>query len=248
MIFYGLFMEREMFGTERHVYRNLLLDVLFMMTGMILAFALCVGIFEWMRGAGLIDAREAGERTVALKPAAEEPVTLTKKNTDSKVDDETAKAGAGAIVLADAKQYLFAYAGDEDAILMSFLIKPKENVKLKRLTISLDGYATPADLENLQLYLAGKFIGEVPFYEAKGAFRDLNLELGGGEESKFEIRGKISNGAISGDRIKIGITGGDDILLQNTDSKKIDVYAQWPLWGGYVSVVGAKIKKPVSEV
>ena len=85
-------------------------------------------------------------------------------------------------------------------------------------------------------------MADAPFYQAKGEFRNLNLDLAPGE-NKFEIKGKIGKAAESGNRIKIGILSSDDILLQDIESRKIDVAAKWPLWGGYVSVIGEKIKK-----
>jgi hypothetical protein len=239
---------------------NIYWDLGLMCLGVLLAFALCTFIFKWMSETGLVS-RGSGSASGMHRAAETSGPDLTLKEAATGAAGAVSTAGADAapssglasIKLLPVKG--FAYRGQKDVSLMKMEMYAAKSLKIKKLVFDFDGFARPSDLDNMQLYLDGKFVAEVPFFEAKGKFENLNLNLESMTKYQFEVKGKISDGAASGDRIQIGLkdSGSIDISADGFGAAKFDAAARggfstkdidaaWPMWSGYVSVIGGHIK------
>jgi hypothetical protein len=263
---------------------NIYWDFGLMLLGVLLAFAVCVFVFKWMIETGLVSGANGSVRPAAFSGAAAQDLTLKAGHKPAAVSGaytsagERADAGAGEREDAGAGEREdaapssgfaslkllpvkgFAYQGQKDVSLMKIEMYAAKSLKIKKLIFDFDGYAKPSDLENMQLYLDGKFVAEVPFFEAKGKFENLNLNLESMTKYQFEVKGKIGDEAASGDRIQIGLKDAGSIDISAEDAigsndgsagfgaagperfSAKDIDAVWPMWSGYVSVIGGHIK------
>lgn len=220
---------RASHATANHIGQ----DLMIMTLAVLCAFLTVVLVFSLLQLNGWREARQGVE---GLRFAAEEvndeaaggnPVQQEVKSGDVKVEIE--------------KFAGYAFLGQEEVKLMRFsLAASEQNAQLRELIFSLDGYARPRDLKNLQLYFEGKFMAEVPFFEGKGVFSNLAIALPAGEKMAFEVKGKVSEEAFSGDRIQLGFKDANAFSIRTDDSTLLTVEGEFPMWGGNISVIGNK--------
>jgi len=135
----------------------------------------------------------------------------------------------------------YAYLGEEDVDFMSLILTSQESGKLHDLVLTVDGYARPTDVKSLQIYVDEQFIAEKPVFEGKAIFSSLNIELDAHFPREVKVKGAISDEALSGDRVVVGIMDDSSISVRNGMSKRLTVDSDFPALGSYVSVIGGKI-------
>ncbi len=128
--------------------------------------------------------------------------------------------------------------GGKDVTCLEFSVTSRTGGRLSELVFSLDGYARSYDVDGLQLYMDEKFMAEKPMFQGQSIFDGLNITLNAGETKEFRVTGKISEQAYPSDRIQVGILSADDITMKGTLGKTQSTGGDFPMWGGYVSVVG----------
>lgn len=135
----------------------------------------------------------------------------------------------------------YASKGEENVRFFAFNLSSPFEARIKELIFSLSGYAKPSDVVNLQLFVNGKFIGEKSFFEGKGSFSDLNIQIDAGHTMEVEVTGKVSDEATTGDGVQVGIHSSDDLIIKTPYSKVLTVDAEFPLFGNPVSVIGDQL-------
>ncbi|GEM_PF-5315751 len=134
----------------------------------------------------------------------------------------------------------FVAPGEQNVMFMQFGITAPRDGYLERLVFTLDDFARPYDVSQLQLYHEQKLLGTVPFLEGKALFQNLHLQLAKNDLSSFEVRGKISQQAMSGDRIRIGFKSMDAVKFQSDEALDI-VAGSFPVWSQPISVIGEQL-------
>jgi len=221
---------------------GIFIDILFMITGMLLALALCVILFEWFKDMGLISVGKEQMHMAGGSINNEELIINNKIGVMTEVGDRVisnAEVTAGIIFVKGGKGY--GYIGQKNVSLMKLEIVPNEKAELRDLVFDFNGYANSSDLVDLQLYLNKKLIGNIVFYEGQGIFEDIGLKMEAKKTYALEVKGTISNGAKSSDRIGIGLKDADSITLVDEKVERLQLKADWPLWGDFVSVIGEKL-------
>lgn len=128
--------------------------------------------------------------------------------------------------------------GEKDVTCLEFSVTSRTGGRLSELVFSLDGYARPYDVDGLQLYMDEKFMAEKPMFQGQSIFDGLNINFNAGETKEFRVTGRISEQAYPSDRIQVGILSADDIIMKGSLGKTQSTGGDFPMWGGYVSVVG----------
>lgn len=135
----------------------------------------------------------------------------------------------------------FGARGQKDVLLFDSSVSSHQDATLREVTFHTEGYARPYDLASMQLYVNGKFVSESPVFEGKAQFSSLKLAVEPGEQLFLTVHGTMSNEAIAGDRLQIGFSDPGDLSLVSDAGKKLYVGGKFPIWGGFVSVIGDKI-------
>lgn len=135
----------------------------------------------------------------------------------------------------------YAYLGEENVDFLSLTFTSQESGRLHDLVLSVDGFARPTDIKSLQIYVDEKFIAEKPVFEGKAIFSGLNIDMDAHFPREIDVRGVISDEALSGDRVVVGIMDEGDIALRNGLSRSLSIDGEFPVWGSYVSVIGGRI-------
>jgi len=133
-----------------------------------------------------------------------------------------------------------AYKGQMDVSFLVFHIEANESGKVNQMILTVSGPGDSSNVTALQLYLNDDFFTEKPVYQGQARFDNLNITVDARENTKFEFKGKVSNGATSSDRIRVGIAGGEDVVIRNAAAEVMSMGGNLPLWGRYVSVIGSR--------
>lgn len=136
----------------------------------------------------------------------------------------------------------YAHQGEENVDFLKITITSRESGKLHDLVLTADGFARPTDVKSLQIYIDEKFIAEKPVFEGKAIFSGLNIDLDAHYPREIVVRGAISDEALSGDRVTIGVLAEGDVVIRNGLSRSLSVGGEFPAWGGFVSVIGGRIR------
>jgi len=131
--------------------------------------------------------------------------------------------------------------GAKDVLLFDAAISSHQNGTLRNLVFHSDGFARPYDVASMQLYVNEKFVAEAPVFEGKAEFSSLQIEIEPGEQLFIKVRGNMSVDALAGDRLEIGFTSSSDVELKNDEGGILSIGGKFPIWGGYVSVIGKKL-------
>ena len=148
---------------------------------------------------------------------------------------------ADALLEKEILKSLSAHRGESDVDFLNFTLTLKKTGKLDKLEFSINENVRQYAVTGLQLYIDDIYMYERPLFEGSAVFENLNFPLGADESVSVKVTGKISENAVSSDRIQIGISKPEDIVVRSTTSEKIPVYADFPFWGRYVSVIGSKL-------
>lgn len=207
------------------------IDLAFMIAGMLAAFLLCIVLFEWFRGEGLIKTTNESMHLAAGKTVSiGEPVK-----------SENKESGRGDVKIFRLKENGFGYVGQDDTGLLKMEITAAKDATIKSLILDMNGRANKNDLVDLQLYFNKKFVATVPWFNGQAKFNDIKLPLRAGEKTVMEIKGTLSYDAKSNDRFQIGFAETDSIKIVDGDLQKLSIDGEIPFWGNLISVIGKKL-------
>ncbi|MCC7197114.1 hypothetical protein IT413_02855 [Candidatus Peregrinibacteria bacterium] len=148
----------------------------------------------------------------------------------------------GGDVFVETKEFKsFGARGQKDVLLFDAIISSLQDASLREITFRTEGYARPYDVASMQLYVNGKFVSEAPVFEGKAQFLSLKLEVQPGEQLFLKVHGTMGNEAVAGDRLQIGFLDSSDMKFVSDDGKRLTVGGKFPIWGGFVSVIGDKL-------
>lgn len=150
-------------------------------------------------------------------------------------------AAADAFLEKESLKSLSAHRGESDVDFINFTLTLKKPGKLDKLEFSINENVRQYAVTGLQLYINDVYMIERPLFEGNAVFENLNFTLDADESVFIKVTGKISENAVSSDRIQIGLLNPEDIVVRSTTSEKITVDANFPFWGRYVSVIGSKL-------
>ncbi len=215
-------------------FARISLDILSMTVAFICAFMACVFVFEIMQGTNVMAGIKGRMPAVtALRPAA------------GNVSSKGPVAGALNILSIINEKKAYAYKGGENIELITLEFDGSRPATIAKIRLEMDNLARNGDLESIQLYIDGKLIKQSPFFNGAGQFDNIQLgsftPVKGNMNRRISVKGKISENAHSGDRVRIGLKDDSSIRIIDTNSDVVQIASEWPLWGNHVSVIGNHI-------
>ncbi len=137
----------------------------------------------------------------------------------------------------------YGVVGQTDVNFFKLDLTSSATADLRQIGFDLDGYAGVNDVNSLQLYYEGKLVGQAPVSNTKAVFDKMDIRLSAGQTASFEVKGNIGGQAVSGDRVQVGIKDPSEIQARDAQLNDMEVNGEFPLWSGYISIIGNKIKK-----
>ena len=236
--------------------RHIAYDIAVMTAGLVLGVLAITAVFRF---AGLMDFGAAVDGASSLRGAAPEiaPISGEAAQTGA-LNARTSKAqvsgtypvsggypvtGTYSVTIGAEQSNGYAGIGQADVSFIKFSLNPSASANLKELRLDLDGYASAADVTSMQLYYENKLAGQAPVMDAQAIFANLSIALEANKPHQFEVKANISGQALSGDRVQIGLKDGSGIIVRDQDMNTFEIKGSFPVWSGYVSIIGNKIKK-----
>lgn len=141
----------------------------------------------------------------------------------------------------------YASPGQADVPLLNFSVTPSRDGFVHGMTFALGHLAHPYDLKSLKLFLkgdagagsstAGQLLGEVSFFEGRGAFENLMVKVAANKIAEFSVVGTLSDQAQIGDRLVLGFADGGGISAIDSDGVDFSIQKNGTFSGPAVSVV-----------
>lgn len=154
----------------------------------------------------------------------------------------TQDAASAAIITVEKHFNTSSEAGAESSVLFNFTVTAPQDLTLKKLIFTLNDLSKPDELISLQLFQNKKMIDEVPYFEGQGIFQNLNLKLLPNAFTRLEVKGKVSDTAKAGDRLKLMLKDADAVGIMDSGNEPVPVKSFFPLWSHAVSIIGTRLK------